>query len=99
MCLRHRRHTLVRFISISLANVPTSFLNVGDVIKLSFDIESREYMGRWFTSIRGWKAEAATPNYPGQPMQAPAAPAAFPEPAAPAFPTASEPAPTDDLPF
>lgn len=74
-------------------------LNVGDVIKLSFDIESREYMGRWFTSIRGWKAEAAAPNYPGQPMQAPAAPAAFPEPAAPAFPTASEPAPTDDLPF
>lgn len=32
-------------------------LNVGDVITLSFDIESREYMGRWYTSIRGWKAE------------------------------------------
>ena len=27
-------------------------LNVGDVIKLSFDIESREYNGRWYTSIR-----------------------------------------------
>jgi hypothetical protein len=35
-------------------------LNVGDVIKLSFDIESREYNGRWYTSIRGWKAEPAT---------------------------------------
>lgn len=34
-------------------------LNVGDVIKLSFDIESREYNGRWYTSIRGWKAEKA----------------------------------------
>jgi len=32
-------------------------LNVGDIIKLSFDIESREYNGRWFTSIRGWKSE------------------------------------------
>lgn len=73
-------------------------LNVGDVIKLSFDIESREYNGRWFTSIRGWKSEpaAAAAPYPGA---QPAAPAAFPEPAAPAFPTASEPAPTDDLPF
>ena len=27
------------------------------MIKLSFDIESREYNGRWFTSIRGWKAD------------------------------------------
>ncbi|MBD5298191.1 MAG: DUF3127 domain-containing protein [Bacteroides sp.] len=32
-------------------------LNVGDNITLSFDIESREYQGRWYTSIRGWKAE------------------------------------------
>ena len=32
-------------------------LAVGDTIKLSFDIESREYNGRWFTSIRGWKAD------------------------------------------
>lgn len=34
-------------------------LSVGDTIKLSFDIESREYNGRWYTSIRGWKAEKA----------------------------------------
>lgn len=32
-------------------------LNVGDEIRLSFDIESREYQGRWFTSIRAWKSE------------------------------------------
>ena len=32
-------------------------LNPGDVIRLSFDIESREYNGRWYTSIRGWKAD------------------------------------------
>lgn len=32
-------------------------LSVGDDITLSFDIESREYNGRWFTSIRGWKVE------------------------------------------
>lgn len=48
-------------------------LNPGDTIRLSFDIESREYQGRWFTSIRGWKSEplAAT------------APAGAPDPVAP----------------
>ena len=78
-------------------------LNVGDVIKLSFDIESREFNGRWYTSIRGWKSEPAAAGMPDDmqaagafptPMTAPAAPAA-PSP----FPGVSEPAATDDLPF
>ena len=37
-------------------------LEVGDLIDLSFDIESREYNGRWYTSIRGWKADKVDPN-------------------------------------
>ena len=79
-------------------------LNVGDVIKLSFDIESRDFNGRWYTSIRGWKAEPATFQAPGAPAM-PAPGQAFPEPVAPAapaataFPIAGEPAPNDDLPF
>ena len=32
---------------------------IGDEVVLSFDIESREYNGRWFTSIRGWKLDKA----------------------------------------
>ena len=32
-------------------------LEIGQVIKLSFDINSREYNGRWYTSISGWRAE------------------------------------------
>lgn len=50
-------------------------LNVGDEIRLSFDIESREYQGRWFTSIRGWKSEplaAATGAVPPPPPVEPA---------------------------
>ena len=55
-------------------------LNVGDEIRLSFDIESREYQGRWFTSIRAWKSEpltagapaAAQPAMPGTPLPPPA---------------------------
>ena len=74
-------------------------LKINDRIKLSFDIESREYNGRWYTNIRGWKAEQVA----DQTMQQPAQSAnAYQQPAAPA------PAPTpdflesdssDDLPF
>lgn len=89
-------------------------LNVGDMIRLSFDIESREYNGRWFTSIRGWKSE---PAQEGAPAQAPAAqnqafpqggfaasaqaPAAAPQaPMQGGFPTPPAPeAANDDLPF
>lgn len=47
-------------------------LQVGQTIRLSFDIESREYNGRWFTSIRGWQAEqindaATAPQQQGAP--------------------------------
>lgn len=88
-------------------------LEVGDEVVLSFDIESREYNGRWYTNIRGWKAEKKDPNAP-QPVAAsqpefgavPAGPAPTgPIPAAPA-PIAGEPLPDftqpsgdDDLPF
>ena len=41
-------------------------LEVGDVIRLSFDIDSHEYNGRWFTSINGWKAEKIDANAPQQ---------------------------------
>lgn len=72
---------------------------VGDYINLSFDIDSHEYNGRWFTSIRGWKGEKKEPAAAaGQPVPAQSAPQS------PASAPAS--APTDfsgngdeDLPF
>ena len=68
---------------------------VGDVVRLSFDIESREYMGRWYTSVRGWKAEKVTPGgVADAPVQPFAAGAAVPPPPAVAPADAS-----DDLPF
>lgn len=39
-------------------------LEVGQVVKLSFDIESREFNGRWYTDIRGWKAEPVDATAP-----------------------------------
>lgn len=77
-------------------------LSVGEVITLSFDIESREYNGRWYTSIRGWKSAPATAATAAQaaPAQA-AAPASFAGVQAPPAPAYSAPVPAadDDLPF
>ena len=62
--------------------------NIDDLVTVSFDIESREFNGRWYTSIRAWRvqqgdmtsaqpASQATP----QPAAPAAAPAAAPQPA------------------
>ena len=76
-------------------------LNVGDRVRLSFDIESREYNGRWYTSIRGWKAEAAAAAAAAEgPQQGPAVAAAAPAGASvPPPPAFNTPEASDDLPF
>ena len=84
-------------------------LEVGDIITLSYDIESREFNGRWYTDIRGFKAMKEDPNMVG------AVPPAYPPAAgapAPALVDGGMPAPPpvdqppfdqggagDDLPF
>ena len=53
---------------------------IDQIVTVSFDIESREFNGRWYTSIRAWRVQqgdttanaAAQPEVPG----APAAPQA-----------------------
>jgi hypothetical protein len=45
----------------------------GSLITVSFDLESREFNGRWYTDVKAWKVEAATPAaVAGAPMNAPA---------------------------
>ena len=72
-------------------------LEVGDVITLRYDIESREFNGRWYTDIRGFKAMKEDPNMAAAAPYPPAAgaPAPAPEPdgGMPAPP------PTDQTPF
>ena len=41
---------------------------IDDVVTVSFDIESREWNGRWFTSIRAWKVEKDAPQQPAAPV-------------------------------
>lgn len=30
-------------------------LKTGDLVDVSFDVESREYNGRWYTDVKAWK--------------------------------------------
>lgn len=77
-------------------------LEVGQMIKLSFDIDSREYEGRWYTSISAWKAEPAEMTQAAPQQFSPATPPAsqqnFPAPQ-PQAPSIAANEPTDDLPF
>lgn len=60
-----------------------SVLQVGNILDVSFDIESREYNGNWYTDLRAWKVDPAgmggqSPQAYGTPNQpAPAAPVDF----------------------
>ena len=83
-------------------------LEVGDVITLSYDIESREFNGRWYTDIRGFKAMKEDPTMAGAPAPYPPAagapaPAPAPDAGMPAPPPADQPFDQggmgDDLPF
>ena len=83
-------------------------LEVGDIITLSYDIESREYKDNWYTDIHGFKAVKEEPNMAGAPAPYPpaaGAPAPAPAPGAgmPAPPPADQPFDQggmgDDLPF
>ena len=72
-------------------------LELGDTIIVSFNIESREFNGRWYTDVRAWKIE----------KQGIQAPAAAPAPVAPTAAIEAEPfngtftdeGGNDDLPF
>ena len=61
---------------------------IDQLVTVSFDIESREFNGRWYTSIRAWRIQQ------GDTTQAAAAPAAAAPVAAPAAP--AQPAPQVD---
>ena len=57
---------------------------IDQLVTVSFDIESREFNGRWYTSIRAWRIQQGDTTQAGvQPAAAPvAAPVAAPAPAA-----------------
>ena len=73
--------------------------DVDQLVTVSFDIESREFNGRWYTSIRAWRIQQGdvTQAVPGA---APAvAPVAAPQPAAAPVAAPAEAAPVNMDPF
>jgi hypothetical protein len=51
----------------------------GALITVSFDLESREFNGNWYTDVKAWKVEAATPAAAaGAPAPAYGQPQAYP---------------------
>jgi hypothetical protein len=68
----------------------------GDELTIQFDIDAREYNGRWFNDIRAYNVIRGQQPVPG------AQPVAAPSEATSPFPPAQEPASegtSDDLPF
>lgn len=68
-------------------------VQIDQVYTISFDLESREFNNRWYTSARAWKVLLGQPA-PVQPVVA-AAPGMAPQPA-PAMPQAMPAAPSFD---
>ena len=46
-------------ISIWGDKINESVLKLGSQLAISFDVESREYNGKWYTDVKAWKIEAA----------------------------------------
>ena len=57
--------------------------DIDQLVTVSFDIESREFNGRWYTSIRAWRIQQGDTTQAGVVPQPAAAPVAAPQPAAP----------------
>ena len=49
--------------------------DIDQLVTVSFDIESREFNGRWYTSIRAWKIQQGDATQPEAGQPAPVAPA------------------------
>ncbi len=95
---QYPRKVCISLFGDNVAKIP----QVGQVVMVSVDIDSREFNGRWYTEIKAWNivqtgAQQAAPA----PQQVATAPATAPA-AAPAQPQ-PQPAPqagvADDLPF
>jgi hypothetical protein len=39
--------------------IDAASLQTGNLLKIDFDVESREYNGRWYTDVKAWKIEVA----------------------------------------
>lgn len=84
-------------------------IQAGEELRVSFDIDAREYQGRWYNDVSAWRVERIDPmaaQAAAQGAQAAPVQGAFPPPPAggaeggqPFAPAAEGEAASDDLPF
>ena len=70
-----------------------------DIVTVSFDIESREFNGRWYTSIRAWKIQQGVVDAAAPQVVPVAQPAPTPQANVETFDAAAGVDETTDLPF
>lgn len=79
-------------------------IQVGEELRVSFDVDAREYQGRWYNTLTAWKVERIDPAAAAQGPLQPDAQAPF-APQQSVAPFGEQPAAqagdgtTDDLPF
>lgn len=83
-------------------NIEKFNIQQGQELTVSFDIDCREYNGRWYNDIRAWRVsvpqtQMAAPQPPVDFGPGLGAAASYSAPAAPAAPAAAD--TSDDLPF
>jgi hypothetical protein len=44
--------------------IDTASIQPGNLLKIDFDVESREFNGRWYTDVKAWKIEVAGNSSP-----------------------------------
>ena len=70
-----------------------------DIVTVSFDIESREFNGRWYTSIRAWKIQQGVVDATAPQVVPAAQPVPAPQANVETFDAAAGVDETTDLPF
>lgn len=79
-------------------------IQAGEELRVFFDIDAREYQGRWYNTLSAWKVErvdaaAAQAADPAAPQPMTSADAFPPAPSADSFAAAAGTDTADDLPF
>ncbi|HVY74320.1 MAG TPA: DUF3127 domain-containing protein [Puia sp.] len=80
-------------ISIWGDKIDASQLQPGNMLKIDFDVESREFNGRWYTDVKAWRIEAVGAAASGGSSQNGGSRSTGPIDSEPAFSA------DDDLPF
>lgn len=59
----------VAFEVFGATKVDSVTAEIGDIVTVSFDLESREYNGKWYTTVRAWRIQQGAGQDAAQPIR------------------------------